>query len=183
MIPPINRLPPGLLDLLGIRSGGRNPQVLLEQLQPHFDLTSWYLEASTIRTIATTTIGAGSAGVISFATSSPVNIPNLECPANEIWMAQPGCNIQWSFPVSAGHETRVVLMSRNIVSGVQMRWPMTLAGWDTSDAAFIREGEAVLQSQMWIPPGHRIQGVQFGTRAPAAVISITANLSLVRMRI
>jgi len=43
-MPAINRIPHGLLSFLGIKNGGRNPQVLSEQLAANFDLMQWYLQ-------------------------------------------------------------------------------------------------------------------------------------------
>lgn len=44
--PPINRLPLGLLSLLGIKNGGRYPQSLGQQLAPCFELLGWYLQSN-----------------------------------------------------------------------------------------------------------------------------------------
>lgn len=46
--PPINRLPGGLLSFLGIKNGGRTPQVLSEQLAPTFSLVDWYLQTNSL---------------------------------------------------------------------------------------------------------------------------------------
>jgi len=42
--PPLGRRPEGLLDVLGIKSGGRYPQHLLQDLQPQIDLTQLYFD-------------------------------------------------------------------------------------------------------------------------------------------
>jgi len=51
----INRVPPGLLSLLGIKALGQNPSVLGDLLQAHLDVTSLYLNAFADVTANTTT--------------------------------------------------------------------------------------------------------------------------------
>lgn len=44
--PPLNRVPTGLLDFLGIKNGGRNPVTLGEVLAPTWNLAQHYLDAA-----------------------------------------------------------------------------------------------------------------------------------------
>lgn len=50
----IQQIPPGLLSLLGIQSGGQNPQQLAGVVTPTMDMLGWYT-ASVLRTVG----GAG----------------------------------------------------------------------------------------------------------------------------
>ena len=43
---PLSRQPDGLLGFLGIKNGGRNPQFLIETVQPTFDLYAHYLNTA-----------------------------------------------------------------------------------------------------------------------------------------
>lgn len=81
--PPIQVLPPGLLGLLQIKNGGMNPQFMVENVQPTFELSEWYLRSKLeiSGSAATGAIGAGNAGVVAFTT----NQVNLNVPANEWW--------------------------------------------------------------------------------------------------
>lgn len=40
---PINRIPKGLLDFLGLKALGRNPEVFMDDVRPTFELSPWYL--------------------------------------------------------------------------------------------------------------------------------------------
>lgn len=78
----INRVPPGLLSLLGIKALGQNPSVLGDLLQAHLDVTSLYLNAFADVTAATTT-----------AFSSPgIQGPSgFTVPPGEMWVVTRAC--------------------------------------------------------------------------------------------
>lgn len=47
---PVQNLATGFLSLLGLKSFGRNPSEMHEQLQPTIDMTQWYLGANAVDT-------------------------------------------------------------------------------------------------------------------------------------
>jgi len=63
----INRVPVGLLSLLGIRAGGQNPAVLEDQVRPVIDLTALYLASFIERNVDSnnvTVVGAFASNLI-----------------------------------------------------------------------------------------------------------------------
>lgn len=76
--PPLTARPEGLLSVLGIQSGGRYPQYLLDQLQPTVDLARWYLEYNgTFRTATLNAAGFGVSGIVD---------TGLAVPDGELWI-------------------------------------------------------------------------------------------------
>jgi len=73
----INRVPAGLLSLLGIRAGGVNPASLSETVQSVIDLTDLYLAGYAERIIAVANIAA---------VGSFVPVPSV--PENEFWIVR-----------------------------------------------------------------------------------------------
>ena len=57
-VPPINRIPGGLLGFLGIKNGGRNPDALSNVLVPQLDLTEVYLRTNYVLARIDTTVAA-----------------------------------------------------------------------------------------------------------------------------
>lgn len=63
--PPLTARPEGLLASLGIQSGGRYPQHLVDQLLPTYDLGSWYREYNqTFRSATVNMAGTGVSGIL-----------------------------------------------------------------------------------------------------------------------
>lgn len=58
----INRVPPGLLSLLGIKALGQNPSVLNDTVQPTVDLIRWYL--SIYSQLETSDVAVGAVGIV-----------------------------------------------------------------------------------------------------------------------
>lgn len=76
--PPLTARPEGLLAALGIQSGGRYPQHLVDQLLPVYELGSWYREYNqTFRSATVNLTGTGVSGITDVG---------LAVPAGEIWV-------------------------------------------------------------------------------------------------
>jgi len=76
--PPLTSRPEGLLDLLGIQSGGRYPQTLSPVLAPTFELGPWYSEYN--QTFRTSNFDPNALGVgLYFDTG-------LQVPDGELWI-------------------------------------------------------------------------------------------------
>lgn len=75
---PIQEHPRGLLDLLGLKIAGRNPESMLSTLYPGLDLLEWYLNARSVTMVrALDTIAAGTVGIIG-ATGNNLLVPQAE---------------------------------------------------------------------------------------------------------
>lgn len=77
----VNRVPPGLLSLLGIKALGINPSILPDELQPNLDITSLYAVANS-ELLGGTTAAVGAPGVSA--------VSALLVPAGEIWIMNRG---------------------------------------------------------------------------------------------
>jgi hypothetical protein len=79
----VNRVPPGLLSLLGIKSTGVNPTMLGEELTPTMDLTQMYAAGHAVSLFGTT-------GVIN-ATGMWDGGGLTQVPAGEFWICDSVC--------------------------------------------------------------------------------------------
>lgn len=79
----INRVPPGLLSLLGIKSVGQNPALLSELLQPTVELLDLYTEAA-IESVTATVGNVNTTGSWNFVTSGTRMRPN----PGELWIVR-----------------------------------------------------------------------------------------------
>jgi len=182
--PPINRLPDGLLDFLGIRSGGRNPQNLTEQLLPTLDLTRWFKDVQQFVDTANLDplIANTNAGLIPLT-----NLVNAGLvPQNECWFVLPGTAITWTFAVVAGLRIRgnLVIQRNPGVGSTLLDLPCRQWGYDASDAAIIQSGGMTLTEEMWMPPNSRLTFSVAGALAdPVNNIFLQATISIVRLRV
>lgn len=80
---PINRVPPGLLSLLGIKSLGMNPAQLADELRGILDLTQLYTEAAN-ETIFGTTPAVNAVGQFEFTNTGTRAKPN----PGELWVVR-----------------------------------------------------------------------------------------------
>jgi len=87
--PPLTARPEGLLDSLGIQSGGKYPQHLLKDLQPTYELGPWYREYEQKFRGADT----GAIGLTTFGTYVDTGI---QVPDGELWIVNRiGCEVSW----------------------------------------------------------------------------------------
>lgn len=87
--PPLTARPEGLLDSLGIQSGGKYPQTLNEQLQPTYELGPWYREYEQKFRSADT-------GALGLTTAGTYVDTGLQVPDGEIWIVNRiGIEISW----------------------------------------------------------------------------------------
>lgn len=185
--PVINLIPQGLLDLFSIRSGGRNPQTLLEQLAPTLDMQRWYQEARVLEVDFSLAAVVASAGSNNFSITAtlPTNISNgvdIVVPQTEVWVLLPGTCMRWIFSANAGQSAVYGYTILSPFATVQMRTPLEVQGWASSDAAAVRAGHAVLTEPFWVQPGRTIRAFSHGVVVPAGSVNVGGSLRLVRMR-
>lgn len=177
MAAPLNRIPRGLLDFFGIKSGGRNPQVLTEQLLPTYELNDWYNEA------AATEFQASLPLIVANTNSGFSTFTGLDVPPDQVWIVRAGSRVTWDFGVAAGMSIDGIMVSRNVTAARFTVWPMDLFGFTTSDAAIVRSGGRVLKRDLFIHPGERPQFMNMGTLAAAAGVQVQVCVSTVRAKI
>jgi len=181
---PINRLPQGLLDFLGIRSGGRNPQQLTEQLLPTMDLSDWYKQNASreVQVTATSLVADTSAGFFSLTVAGAV----FEVPNNEIWIMRRGTRVNWDLQLGAvTQQSDMTLVHRNVTANRWAAWPMSdLMGYTTSSTVIVRSGLRSLLDEIWLNPGDRPQILNLGTSASALQgVTPAVYFNYVRLRI
>lgn len=104
MAQPINRVPPGLTSLLGIKAMGRNPNLLGDELLGTIELGALYGEAG-IETITGTTPVANTVGQWEFTNSGTRPRPG----PGELWLVrrvgiQPGTGSTVALPASTSYD-------------------------------------------------------------------------------
>lgn len=184
MLSTINRLPRGLLDFLGIRSGGRYPQQLSEQLLPMMDLGSWYKSANVfqLQCVGETAVANTNAGLFTFITPTPA-FATFTVPQDEVWIVLPGSWIGWSMTATAGIVYQASLVAFQAPSTIIIPWfPTRMRGFDTSSAAHTRAGMAILTDEVWLQPGYTLEGYRHGATVPAGSVTVTAGFGIVRLR-
>lgn len=182
----INRIPGGLLDLLGIRSGGRTPQQLTEQLLPQLMMNELYfMDAMREVAVSVTTITVSTnSQYLDLLTAGPSLGSPVIVPSNEIWLIRRGStSISWIMTMGAG---TLVSMGLGHTRGAAhfCDWPMVPNGYSSSDAAITRDGAMSLIEDVWVKPGSRLQLHLMGaTVAATEQIGVVGALGVVRMRL
>lgn len=185
--PPINALPIGLLDLFGIKSGGKYPQHFVEALAPTFELQQWYLEAQvdtytfSLQNLFAASASANLIAITATTPALPIVGGQLVVPNNELWIVLPGTRILAGFSANAGQSIDVDLLHRVNATDQFVWWPTRFRGFNTSDAAIIRNGIAVLDQTVFVPPGAQINGYHYGVLVPAGDVDIGGTLRLMRL--
>lgn len=124
--PPLTTRPEGLLDSLGIQSGGRYPQHLNPDLQPTYELGAWYREYN--QTFRSQTVAPGLTPAGSYVDTGIV------VPDGEIWIVNRlGCAVSWGI-ASNNVQGTMQLVRRNAagstiltVSTPQLFWLSNVA--------------------------------------------------------
>jgi hypothetical protein len=154
----INRVPPGLLSLLGIQSTGRNPVLLADDLQPVLNLTDAYLFAQSVP-FADTTAAIGATGFVS-GLSSPTP------PPGEIWVFS-SYTVVFTVPLPAGTTYRVRPCVGETSSGIIVHCGEVASG-TVGERPIARSGEP-----FYVAPGQLVgaycESVTLGTAQAVAL--------------
>lgn len=106
----INRVPPGLLSLLGIKAMGENPVVLTDELTPSIELLDFYAGANAIRL-------NGSTGNITG--TGLFQVTALQPPTGEIWLINTCC-----YRTNAALAAATTIRGRAVVHDVSLGVPV-----------------------------------------------------------
>lgn len=177
--PPINQQPAGLLSFLGIKNGGRNPSVLLDSVQPGWDLRDHYLFTNSEVFNSTATFASGNDAFIPLAA------------ATNAWRYVLTATVQWT-PLNAA----------DFFTGQAMLWDQTInrfeqpvGVWPTlnSTNGQVLTGEIAFPtsaglidsfwslSNFWLPPGHAFGLFQRSAVNTAGGVSIPYRLRFVNL--
>lgn len=156
--PPLNVQPIGLLNFLGIKSGGRYPMTLDGTLLPTLELFEHYVAANSEEYFATpAAFGTTAAGGVEFTSTGPSDIiagaGALTVPTSEYWYVQ-YMALRMNFNAAAGE-------SASMCPGVRLAnssngLATTLSGYETSVAARARSFCRTVQDPFWLRPGSGI---------------------------
>lgn len=106
IIPPaLQVIPPGLLGFFQLKSGGKNPSALGEDLSPVLECFRWYMQArleNSLQFIGFSAIAVNVVGAFNFSPN------NILVPENEIWWVE-NFTVQ-SAALAAGEELMMVPM-------------------------------------------------------------------------
>lgn len=190
---PINRAPTGLLDYLGIRAGGRQPQSLSEQLFPFIDLGEFYKRAQQFEvawTLASFVTDAARAA-LAIPSTSPVQLApsgSVIVPSNELWILRASLTgMRWT--LTNGGSVSMAKFAYG-AQGPNASWftvlPCTTGvGFDSIPAAtpVNLAGGCSLLNDVWLPPGTAVSVHCFGVELTApSEVQLAGALSVVRLR-
>lgn len=181
---PLNKVPPGLLDFFGIKSGEWGPRELGQQLSPTMDLSRWYLDNYALQVacvVPTSPLVAATNGTaMGISSTTPVDLISaggFSVPQTEVWLMLE-MMVWWNFTNDAGLEASFFWS----VGG--MPCPGRITGFTTSNAANQRWGYWCLAQPMWARPGDVISLNCAGfTRGAAGSVDIQAVPPSPRLRI
>ncbi|HET9045165.1 MAG TPA: hypothetical protein VFN70_18550 [Burkholderiales bacterium] len=165
----INRIPPGLLRLLGLQQLGRNPEALTGELVPVIEMREWYL----ISQLEALTSGpqVPAAGPQNF---SQTLAPTLVVPQSEWWYVH---QFSAQFTNAAAGPVAGRISATATVNGLAFRGPVT-----TVPAIASARTYATLD-RWWAPPGTVFQVTCFLDAAAPANLSVDGNVHFTRLPI
>ena len=179
---PLNRVPPGLLDFFGIKSGEWGPRELGQTLLPTFELGRWYLDANALEVACSFAAGgilaadAPVGGIAFTATVPPLNLitgGQIVVPQNETWIVLEA-STTLDFSAVASQFGDAQWYSRGLPL------PMRVQGFTTSDAALARRYTATLERPFWSRPGDPLAVFSNGIEVAASTVALQARLRVVR---
>lgn len=186
----INRIPPGLLGFLGLKSGGQNPRDIGNVIAPVFDLLRWYLigeavEVSSAPVAFQLVANEGSTTHQITATTPPniaglVTAGQLEVPNNELWYVD-RWSVNWVLNAQAGASINVAMITTPPGQSSSARMPATLGGWSTSDAAIARAGHVAMTAPIWLKPGTTMALLNEGYIDGGAGVNVNTQMRITRI--
>lgn len=181
---PINRQPFGFLDFFGLKSLGKNPEVMNDQVQPIVDMREWYLRTNAEQLRFLQQIVAG--GV---APSSDPHIATgaLVVPAGEWWYVHSATLVLFS-QVGAAWVAPGIMTVRDSAPTqyyeALVSAPLTdQSGGPTSGAASY---SAHSRPRCWLPPltsiGASYYYLSTSGMTPGDTVNFNVHLSITRAR-
>lgn len=179
---PINRIPQGLLSFFGLKSLGKNPEVLLDELRGVIDLKEWYLRTNAEQIRFTQQIVAGGLHPVS---DPHIATGELVVPAGEWWYIHAATLVLFG-------QTGVVWAKPGIMT-VRNAQPNqyfeslvdSLVSDFTTATAQDRSATFHARPRVWLPPLTSIGGSYFYLddtgMAPGDVVNFNIHLSVTKV--
>lgn len=173
---PVQLSPPGLLNLLQLKTGGVNPDDVQREIQPTIDLEAWWLRAA--RTVDLTNRGITAlAGVNGYIDFSP-NV--IQVPANAWWYVHA---YSVTFTVAALDQVLGLRLAMlyNPTGTQRYRFvgeyvPQASVTSTTSDLA-------LNASELWAPPGSRLGFYAYYITGPGGCVAQVRGLEYTELPI
>lgn len=177
---PVNRIPQGFLEFFGLKSLGKNPDIMLDEVRPNVDLTEWYL-----RTNAEQIFDSWQAGNTYPVKGDPFEpfATTFEVPAGEWWYIH-ACTMTVYAPAGIYlYNPRIVTVRNSQPS--QYYEALVTSSEAYSNPAFPNMGAAVSRPRAWFPP-KTLFGVGFNfmdaSAIAADIVRINMHISVTRAR-
>lgn len=189
---PLNRIPQGLLEFFGIKSGEWGPRELGQVLAPTIDLSHWYFEPTALNLRCTISGNPWAAdqsnqllNVLSTAPTDLVVAGELRVPAGEVWLVLQS-SIGW-IPSAIDNEGQFYWTSGHSTSGFQI-WPQRNLGYGqvAPPASAVARMQSVVGTRpFWVPPSHviamQLAAVSIGAGGTVSISEATLRLQRFRI--
>lgn len=166
--PPINRLPIGLLALLGIQNGGRYPDYLVGQVSPTLSMLEWYL-AQTIEPILQAPVAVNAVGNFDLLAGT------WRVPDNEVWYVH-GLHVRATLGAGQTMRLRAAWIPAGI-SGIPAKVSQSAAA-SANELLVTQTAPAV--EKFFAGPGSAFIGIC--EQISAGPINVTGNIGVTRLR-
>lgn len=184
---PINTLPAGFLDLLGLKTGGVNPPVALDEVRPAMEMRDFYLAQR--KAIYTGNIGNFNVNVEGFeflpiTNTSPEQLAvggQLFVPPTEVWWLE--WMETWILFDTVASQVGTIVPAFRVSSRVIT--PPTLGHGATSSSAAVGNARSQqIAKEIFVMPGTEIGAVVAqGIVVAAGSVVLTSRLMLARFKI
>lgn len=186
MAVPLNKVPQGLLDFFGVKSGEWGPRELGQLLQPVLELGPWYQNGYALEVAAVLPAGGAfvantPAASIALTSTTPVDLVvggTIPVPQNEVWLVLEAA-VFWTFTVPAAGQ---FADAHWVFRGIHMPCAHP-TGRTTGDAAVVSVGGRTMSRPFWVRPGDTISLNQAGLVIPAGTVILGARLRINRFQI
>lgn len=187
---PLNKIPQGLLDFFGIKSGEWGPRELGQTLSPVIELGRWYLDGYATEFSVSVTggpifVASLAAGTMTITSTTPVvdgldlttSPGNIFVPQNEVWLILEA-SVAWFYTANPGLSGEFMWASRGNFL------PSHTHGATVSDAAIGKQGSRSLARPFWSRPGDTLSLSNTGLVVPAGSVQLSQpRLRIARFRI
>lgn len=172
---PIQTQAQGLLGFLQLKNAGRNPDALLETVQPSLDLRDWYFNS-----VAETLISQSEAVAGGFNGNALLATPGGQVPSNEFWYVH-------FFAMVTG----TMAATDSLSMAPAMQWSPNIGGAVTLEGGTLGAAplagsaagrtQSVVVRNFWVPPG-AIFAMCIGECISATSVSVASRVWGTRLR-
>lgn len=186
MATPLNRIPGGLLDFFGIKSGGWGPRTFGQELNPNLDLLRFYTDPTALEISHSSSLAVSTnTGAIPIASTAPIDLTTggeLVVPNDEIWFLAEA-DINWQFDDASQIADFAIGCTVQGGSPPTRLLPMgAIVGFTTGAAAPLRGGGRSLRQPYFALGGATLKIFQYGVTMTAGAVAYRVSFRLQRMK-